>query len=284
MQRPVLTILLFILAAGGSVSPALANPPATPVPEPTSRFPMPALPAFLYQEDEAQEEEESRWNFLFEVGASITGGNSRTRDIDGKLEAKREWTEDRFFGYIRAEWGESQQNNTGPTQRDKNRQTAGGKWEHTLSGDLYAYLLQDFERDEFKDIKLRSETFVGLGNKLYEDEDHLLKGEIGVGYVATNFYDESNDTSASGRLAEHWEWTINENWDLVQDFELISNLEEIDDDFRTTTTVDVRTDLSENLYLSFSAEHRYDAEPATDDNGRTNRQDYKFLIKLGYRF
>ena len=89
----------------------------------------------------------------------------------------------------------------------------------------------------------------------------------------------------SALLKEKWEWRISEFWELVQTAELIPNLQEADDDFRTISTVDLRRNISENFYISAGVEHRYYAEPAKDkDSRRLNRQDWMVMLKLGYRF
>ncbi len=255
---------------------------------------MPPLPEAVMQEaagdapataKPAKEKDESRWKYEVEVGVTATGGNTRTRDVDGKIKAERDWDEDRVFVWIRGEWGEAQNQNTGQTSRDRNRQTGRAKYEHDLNETVYGFASINMERDEFKDIRLRTEGFLGVGSELYKKEDTLLKGEIGFGYGATDYRNTRNESAAEGRISESYETQLNEQWAFTQYFELTSNLEEIDDEFRTLFLAEVRTDLTTNLYLSFGFEHRYDAEPARDDMGvKTNRQDYKFIAKLGYSF
>lgn len=232
-----------------------------------------------------EEEEKDVWSGLFEAGATFTGGNTKQRDVDAKVEVKADWGEDRFSAYARSEWGESFDDDTGETSRHRNRQTAGAKYEHDFTERLYGYSTADWERDEFQDLKLRTTWTVGAGYKILDEEKHKLNAEAGVGWESNNFYDEENRDNAVGRLGENYQWLISEAWSFRQTFELISNLDEVDDDVRTTTTAELRNQMTENLYLALGFEHRYNGEPAVDNMGdRKKRQDWIGTIKVGWTF
>ena len=253
---------------------ALPDPLALPAPEPAAA-PEPA----------DAEEAPKVWSGLFEAGATATGGNTRTRDFDAKAEVKADWGADRFMAFVRSEWGTAQDADTGGQKRNRNRHTAGAKYEHDFSERFFGFGQQDFERDEFQDLKLRSTTAVGAGYKVLDEEKHKLNTRAGAGWESNDYFVDENSSNLVGTLGEDWTWDINEGWDFVETFSLISNLREIDNDFRTVTTADLRHTLTSNLYLSFGVEHRYNAQPARDDdNVRVNRQDWKAMIKLGWTF
>jgi|GEM_PF-3362581 len=238
-----------------------------------------------------QAESKPVWERVFEAGATFTGGNTKKRDFDGKIEVKGTWESDRFSAYARAEWGEAEQEivengvKKRETDRNRNRQTAGVKWEHDVSDRTYLFGKQDFERDEFQDLKFRSTSSAGIGYQLIETEKHVVSAEVGPGYEYSDYYDDDSRSDLIGRVGENWTWKISEDWSFVQGLEFISNLEEVDDDFRSTLTADLRHQVSKNLYLSFGVEHRYHAEPAYDDRDkRLDRQDWLAMIKLGWTF
>ncbi len=271
--------LLFLLLSTGCSS--IINDSA---PSATAALPAPFALASVLPEEGAEEEEKEVWSGLFEAGALFTGGNTKSREADAKVEIKADWDGERFSAYLRSEWGESV-DDEGEMERHRNRQTAGAKYEHDFSERLYGYGGVDFEKDEFQDLRLRTTGTVGGGFKILEEEKHKLHAEAGVGYEASDYYDDENRDNAVGRFGESYEWLINEQWTFLQTFELISNLEEVDDDVRTTTTGELRNQLTENLFLSFGVEHRYNGEPAVDDNGdRKKRQDWLATIKVGWTF
>jgi putative salt-induced outer membrane protein len=261
---------------------------------PGPRFPLPSLGSLL--QEEVEEPEDKGWTGFIEAGVSASGGNTKRFDAETKIQAKREWERNSVAVYGRAEYGEAEQTMTftdpngvitrsTTTERNVNRQTAGGRFDHELDDIWYLFAKEDLTRDEFKDIKIRSETFGGAGRDLYKSERSLLTAEVGIGYSYTSFYDEGRERGVSGLLGEKYETRLNAQWELVQTLDFVSNLQEIDDDFRSTFVVEVRSDLTETVYLSFGFEHRYDSEPARDNNGdRSDRQDYKVTVKLGYRF
>ena len=237
--------------------------------------------AALQDDDEGEEEEEEKpWEIRFETAFSVTGGNTRESNLDVNLEGEYEWEDASLTGYARAEWGDAQ-NADGERQRNKNRQTAGAEYKKTIADPLYLFAKQDFERDEFKDIQLRSDSFIGAGTQLFKNDAHEVNGQIGPGYSITRRFSGEDETDyVSGLIKQDWTWQINEAWELVETFEFISNLEEVDDDFRTLLTGDLRTDITETIYLSLGVEHEYDAEPAAD----VGRQDFRFQVKIGAKF
>jgi putative salt-induced outer membrane protein YdiY len=238
------------------------------------------------QEEGEEEEapETKRWVFWFEAAASAFGGNTVARELDGRLEVKRVWESDEVSAFVRAEYGEGK-NDDGETERNRNRQTASARYKHLFTDIVYGFAQQDLERDEFTDINLRSQTWLGAGARIYQDDHHELNGEISPGYVYTDYDNIDDEGDFSGRAAQDWEWKISEDWTFQESAELISNLEEIDEDFRTVAAADLRTELSKNIFLSFGVEHRYDSDPSIDDDGdRLKRQDWKAMIKVGIRF
>jgi len=275
-----LALVSLLLFAGCT---SIISDPAPMASSATTALPVPFAVASVLPQD--ADEEEEVWSGLFEAGLSFTGGNTKTRETDAKVEVKADWGEDRFGAYVRSEWGESQNDDTGEMERHRNRQTAGAKFEHDFSDRLYGYAGLDLEKDEFQDLRLRATGTVGGGYKVLDEEKHKLNTEVGIGYETSDYYDDDNRDNAVGRFGENYEWLISDQWTFLQTFQLISNLEEIDDDVRTTTTAELRNQLTENLFLSFGFEHRYNGEPAVDDMGdRKKRQDWLATIKVGWTF
>jgi putative salt-induced outer membrane protein YdiY len=259
------------VTAYGSVAPEVSAPEsATP------------QPAMAPQDEEA----EKVWSGLFELALSATGGNSRNKGLDAKVEVNADWKGDRLLTYARIEWTESYDNDTRDKTRDRNRQTAGAKYEHDLTERLYLFGKEDLEKDEDQDLKLRTTTQGGAGYKILDEEAHKLSADAGVGYETNNYYNSENSDYTIGTAAEKWKWKIDESWSLVESVEFILNLKDYDDDFRTVSKVDLRNQLSKNLFFSFGFEHRYHAEPAFDEdtNDKKKRQDWLVSLKLGWTF
>lgn len=259
------------VTAYGSVAPDIA--------EPVSATPQPGVTP---QDEEA----EKVWSGLFELAASAVGGNSRNKALDAKVEVNADWKGDRLFTYARVEYTESYDDDTRDKTRDRNRLTGGAKYEHDLTERLYIFAKEDLERDEDQDLKMRTTTQGGAGYKILEEEKHKLSADAGIGYETNNYYNSENADYMIGTAAERWEWKIDESWSLVESVEFILNLKEPDDDFRTISKVDLRNQLSKNLFLSAGFEHRYHAEPAFDEdnNDKKKRQDWAVSLKIGWTF
>jgi putative salt-induced outer membrane protein len=241
-----------------------------------------------------EEEEPTVWEGLVEAVAAASGGNTRTKDVDARIEVKATWEFDRFLAYARSEWGETEiedANGNKSDERHRNRQTAGLKWEHDVTDRLYGFAKQDFEKDEFQDLRLRSTSALGSGYKILDEEKHKLDAEVGVGWEDNDYYASDDADNMVGTFGESWTWLIADDWKFVQTLSLVSNLQEVDDDFRTVATADLRHQLTSNLFLAFGFEHRYYAEPARERETvapfrmiRKNRQDWLATFKLGWNF
>lgn len=298
----IFALAFLLLIAAGCAAPAAPQAPATvdsellalgamSRPDPLAApAPLPdAAPEAAPVPADDEEEAEKVWDGLVEVGASATGGNSRTRDLDARFLIKAEWEKDRFQGYARNEWGQARDGD-GEMNRNRNRQTAGAKYERDLAERTYGFAKQDFERDEFQSLKTRSTTTVGAGYRILDEEKQKLGVEAGAGWESNNFYDDDNSRYSVLRFGEDWMWKFHEEWELVQTFEYLTSIPDYDDDFRTVTTIDLRHQMSANLFLSFGFEHRYYAEPAALDpvawdNGKhASRQDWMATFKLGWTF
>lgn len=239
-----------------------------------------ALSAATAAQDE--DKEDTDWEFSLEAAFSASGGNTRQSNVDVEANAKKEWDggDEEFTAFARSEWGEAKPKDGGDRERDKNRHTAGAEYRHMVDNPIYVFARQHFERDEFADIKFRSDTFVGAGSRLVKNDEHEVNAQVGIGYTTTDYFSEDRDGNPSGLFAQDWTWQINEQWEFIETFELISNLKEIDDDFRTTTTADLKTDITDNMFFSFGVEHRYDSDP----EGDAGREDWSILAKLGIKF
>jgi len=256
-----------------AASPVAAAPTSSPSPTPAAK---------------EKKKKKKVWEGIVEAALSATGGNARTRDIDARAQVKATWEKDRFMAHARTEWGENQvTDSTGKKkmERNRNRQTLGVKWEHDFHERLYGFVMQDFEKDEFQDLRLRSTTAAGAGYKILDEEVHKLSTDAGLGYERNDFYEDENRDNMIGTFGENWEWKISEAWKFVQTFSFISNLKDYDTDFRTATTADLRNQLTKSIFLSVGLEHRYNAQPGREANGdRTKRQDWLAMVKLGWTF
>lgn len=272
------TLSLIVLFASTLLLPGCASsrtaafvPPVHSAVEPFT------TPVAVAQDDEELTDEEKGWEVSAEASFTASGGNTRKSDVDGRIDATKKWDVHEFLSFIRAEYGEAENSTTGETEENTNRQEAGAKYRYFFSKPWYAFVSQDLERDKFEDIRIRSDSFVGLGTRVYESDAHEVNAEVGAGWTYTRRKDDSEgDPSAVGR--EDWTWKINEDWTFKESFEIIPNLSD-SDEYRTTATADLETEITDNIIFGVGAEHRYSSRPAPG----VERVDWEVKLKFGVK-
>jgi putative salt-induced outer membrane protein YdiY len=77
------------------------------------------------------------------------------------------------------------------------------KYDYFLNGNWYLLSNLTMEKDEFKDIKLRSSAGAGVGYQFWEGELSNLAVELGINYVNEDF-ENASDENHNWKIF-HWE-------------------------------------------------------------------------------
>jgi len=154
------------------------------------------------------------------------------------------------------------------------------KHDYFLTEKLYWYLNGMLERDQFKDINLRTTVGPGLGYQFFEGELMNLSVEAGPSYVNTDYDEEDDEDSISGRWAVKFDRFFFEK--LFQYYfsnEGYVSTSDMSDVFMFTKT-GLRFPLRAGLFFNLGWEWDWDNTPA--DNAE--KSDYRYILSLGYGF
>jgi len=205
---------------------------------------------------------------------SVSGNNeSQTYDLNGQFIAETE--KNRFTTGL--EYGFSEA--AGTTTRDR---TYGKvKYDHFLSDSLYSFANADFERDVLRDLNLRSALGVGLGYRVYNEDDLHLDFEVAPNYVNENFDvtpDQDNDFLAL-------RWSVNYDQKLFEKFTFYHNhraLQSLDN--KQDTVINARTGVNVPLFENVQAgiEWRLDWNGNPVAGNKTT--DHGYVVNIGYYF
>lgn len=123
-----------------------------------------------------RERRDNLWSGRLLFGLSGSSGNTESRDINFGAKAQRDAEDDRL--YLDLYVDRSRQDGEQTTD-----ETSGSvRLERDFSERFFAFGQTEIERDEFENIDFRSTTTIGPGYYFLMQEDHELKGRLGLGY------------------------------------------------------------------------------------------------------
>ncbi len=221
-----------------------------------------------------------QWTGQVGFGATLTTGNSETRQVNGSAQAEYKREKDRItLGFLWV-YGDNKNN----PQNDwvlVDRKTFGrGKYDYFFSEKTYAYGMATAEGDLLQDISLRWTGGAGVGHQYYDTDTLKFGVETGVSYIDTDYGNSaSTDTEDIAiRIATNTAYKLSDTWSFLHTLEAYPSAEDKDDfygrsDFRAAAA------LSKNMLLSLQWVVDYDNTPAQPE-----RVDQRYLISLGWKF
>ena len=207
-----------------------------------------------------------------DMGFTLTAGNSETMLATAALVGKREWTKARVELGLAGAYGED--------TRVANLQTLRGWGQYDRDFAERWYWLGRVEglHDGIADIDYRFTFSPGVGYWIIRKEKTKLSAEGGVSYVYARRGGSQQDYFAL-RLAERFEHEFNDRVRLVQNFEILPQIDDVEN-FFINFDITLESDLSEKLAMTLSFIDNYNNIPAP---GR-ERNDIKFIAGFKYRF
>ena len=208
------------------------------------------------------------------VGANVTKGNTDTETFHINTELIARTVKNRFT--IGGEL------NYGTENGEETADNAIGfiKYDHFLTKKWYLYSNASFERDDFKDIKLRTALGVGAGYQFLELPLTNLSTEAGVNYINEDFDDAEDGSYPAGRWAVTFDIYLLKK--IIQFFhfhEGFVGFEDAEDIFIRSRT-GFRFLLYKNFFATTQVNWDWDNTPAP---GR-KRTDEMYLFTLGYKW
>jgi putative salt-induced outer membrane protein YdiY len=213
-------------------------------------------------------------NVRVNFGASFTDGNTQTESIYGDGELVARTVKNRFtLGglYLRSE-------NEDVTTAD--RILGYMKYDYFLSKKWYLYASLAGEKDEFKDLNLRSTAGLGLGYQFFETDTGQLSLDGGASYVNNDRIQAEDNGYSAGRWGVKFEYFLLKK--VLQFFHYDTGFQSFEnsDDLLIYTQTGLRIPLYKNLNSTIQFNYDYDKNPAP---GKEN-DDSALIFTLGYQW
>ncbi|MGE5257047.1 MAG: YdiY family protein [Hyphomicrobiales bacterium] len=220
------------------------------------------------------EEPAVKLNGRINVGFNKASGNTDTENLHADAEIVARTVNHRLT--LGGDYNRASEDN------HKTVDNAAGRLKHDyfLTRKIYWYLNGLLERDELKDISLRTTAGPGLGYQIFEGELMNLAVEAGPSYVYTNYNHGGSDDSLSARWAVRFDRFFFEK--LFQYYfsnEGYISASDTKDVFMFTRT-GLRFPVHGGLFLNAGWEWDWDNTPAD----HADKSDYRYILSIGYGF
>ena len=223
--------------------------------------------------------DDSGWNSSFDLGATITRGNSDSTLVALGFETSKLGDTDEYLAHLTYTFGDTD----GVTDTDE--LLAAAAWNHLLSETFYAGLRLDFRRDEIADIDYRASLTALVGDYLIKNETTYFAIEAGVGYTwekaggVTLGSGSLSDDYVNAYFGDRFEHKLNDKTRIYQLLAVTAPMKDFDD-YSLFAEVGLETFLSDSLALRISVQDKYEAIPAA---GR-KKNDVRIVTGISYKF
>jgi hypothetical protein len=146
----------------------------------------------LLAHEQAAEDLKRKWKFSAEGNISGKSGNTDEKTMGAKFSAVLAGKEDELKFYASLDRKETD------GQKSTDERKAGMRYTSYFNDPWGWYVRQEFEQDEFENIKLRSVTGSGLSYRFADKEHYKLSANAGLSYRYETYEDGSPDNSNVG--------------------------------------------------------------------------------------
>jgi len=160
----------------------------------------------------------------------------------------------------------------------EDRQAASFKYDHFLSKKRYVYGNTTFNKDKFKDQKLKSSIGVGYGHQFFETDTRNLALEAGINIVNDDFIVAADENYAAGRWALRYDQKFyNKKLEFFHQHEGLIDFED-SKNLVITSQTGFRFPVFSGMNASIQLNVDWDKSPPAG----TKSTDRKLLFNLGY--
>ena len=196
-----------------------------------------------------------------EIGYLGTSGNSDTQTVHGLYGNDYQWS-DRTDLHFRADayYASSQ----GDTTDERYR--AYGIANHTLSDRWYDYLEAAYLRDPYQGYDAQYNGGLGMGYKIFDTSEKLLKIRGGYQYRWADLTDGSSEDYHYLKMGLNGNYYFTPKNTIESELNFLDDLEETND-YETVFRIALKSQIVDRLSLKVSFELKYDNTPPLNDDG-----------------
>ncbi len=212
------------------------------------------------------------WNNSVSAGLTLARGNTDTTLVSADFQTAKKTPVDEYSATAGVAYGEQNSKQTVDNYK------ASLQWNHLFTPRFYDYMRNDGLRDYIADVDYRITVGSGVGYYLLKETNITLSVESGANYEAQELGGKVN-TFATVRLADKFEYKLNNHARVWQSLEIFPQLDRLDNyvvNFEIGTEASFTKSLSLKTYLDDS----YNNRPAAAHV----KNDVKLVAGVAYKF
>lgn len=204
---------------------------------------------------EEKKEVKKNWSDEAQFSFVDTGGNTEVTSLAGKNLLKYKFSEE-----FLASWVVSALYGKTDGEKTAERYATELRLDYAFSGQMYAYGIAGWMKDEFAGFDSRYYVGPGVGYKLFTGPQHFLLGEAGLNYTKDEYVDGTDDNYLEGRLFGKYEFAFTEKNRFSQSVEFLQDLSD-SDNYKINSETAIISALSDFLSLKASYVINYNNSP-----------------------
>lgn len=213
-----------------------------------------------------------KWTGRVSAGGNVQDGNSRSKSVTADADIKARDEKNRFSFGGEANWAEDN------GEKTDNDQQIYANYDRFITEKWFIGGRQSFEKDEFEELDLRSQTGLFAGYQFYEQDDLNLQVKAGPDYI----YEEFENGQSESDLALSWALDYDQKFkdgalQLFHKHEISTPFAETDA-FLLESETGARVPIGKRLDASAQIDFDWDNDP-TDG---VREDDTTYAVKLGY--
>jgi len=212
------------------------------------------------------------WESSVSAGLTMTRGNTSSTLFSADFLTKRKTPTDEYMFGIAGAYGE--QNSTDTVNNYK----AFAQWNHLFTDQFYGYLRAEGLRDIIADLDYRMTVGPGLGYYLIKATNTTLAAEAGANFEAQKLGGH-DQTFATLRLAERYEYKFNDHARLWQNAEIFPQVDKFEN-----YVVNFEIGMEASITKSFSLKTYLDDTYANRPAAERKKNDVKIVAGVSYKF
>ena len=217
------------------------------------------------------------WSGRGELGATRSTGNTTETGVTARLALTREginWTH-KLLAAI------DYQRTSGRTSKEQ--LLFSYEPNYNISDRLFAYGLEQYERDRFQGFSSRVSVSGGLGYHAIDRKRMTLSLKGGPAWRHTNYLDTPTEDTVAALAALDFDWKIGDGLSLTQDAS--AYLESANSTLTSATGFETKINRRLAARLSYTVEHDTDPPESAEENGHAHpfHANLRFLTRLAAR-
>lgn len=227
----------------------------------------------------APDEVPPKWNGSISVAWTSVHGNTKSETLGASMNTSLRREKDRTS--LWADYGRSKQENpdTGEETTTEDWWKTRGKYDFFLTEKLYGFVDGRYETDKIAELDRRVIIGSGLGYQWIESANMNFSSEAGLANLSERYLDGSSNNSVSAQAGYHFDVKLTEKIDFINDLTYYPSIEDFAD-YYLTTTAELRTYLTENMFANLKVIFDYDSSPAQGKGGT----DVRYILGVGWNF